>query len=453
MDIKKYIQIICAFMMAIILTFSFSAEGSAEEIVVNEGDSLQKAIDDAKEGAILKINKGIYEGPIEVNKPLTITGEEGAIIDGGKKGNVVIVKADNVTISGVSVQNSGRGREDSGIFIDGANFSTIENNVFQNVHYGIYVKNSKNSTIAKNAITSFKGHFSSRGNGIHIFKGSDHLIKENRIFSVQDGIYFDFATKVEAVGNEVEDSRYALHYMFSDNIYTAENKVEGNITGFMIMDSAHLLFERNTVKDQFHYRGFGVLIYDSDDVEMQKNEIVQNSTGISLEKARNTHIHNNVIAANQIGLAFRLGNENNVFYENNFIANVVSSTVREEKITLDNGEKGNYWDDYKSFDIDGDGIGEEVYKAGSLYDRLLETEPYWQLFFESPAIQVWSKAESMFPSLGSVEVYDKNPLVEPVDLVLENGKKKGERSLFVLIFSLLLIGSSVFIIIKGRKFS
>lgn len=136
--------------------------------------------------------------------------------------------------------------------------------------------------------------------------------------------------------------------MFSENISAIENTVSGNITGLMVMDSARLDFRKNLIHHQFHFRGFGVLIYDSQNIILSGNEITQNSVGISFEKARDTEVSRNIIAANQVGLEFRHDNQKNLFYENNFIANIVSSTIGKEDLHLDNGVRGNYWDDYSS---------------------------------------------------------------------------------------------------------
>ena len=46
---------------------------------------LQEAINNAKEGSILKLPKGVYKGSIVINKPISIIGkEDGVIIDGQK---------------------------------------------------------------------------------------------------------------------------------------------------------------------------------------------------------------------------------------------------------------------------------------------------------------------------------------------------------------------------------
>lgn len=422
----------------------------AEDYKVEAGQSIQDAIDQAKNGDILIISPGLYKENIVINKEITIKGENGAIIDGGAKGNVVKVTASNIVLDSLTIENSGFGQEDSGIYIEKANGNVIRNNILQNVHNGIYIANSSGNKLLENKISSYEAHFSKRGNGIHMFKGGKHLLDRNHISKVQDGIYFDFTKGIEVTGNRISDSRYGMHFMFSGNVLAERNIVERNVTGFMVMDSETIEFLGNKVTDHFHFRGFGILIYETKDVLIEGNEIKRNSTGLSLEDGADSLINRNLIAANQIGLEFIGKNENNTFSENNFIANVVQSKIAGEDMRLDHGGIGNYWDDYGSFDITGDGVGEEAYKAGSLYDRLLRKQPYWQFFFESPSIKLWTKAESLFPSFGSANVYDARPLVEPVPIVKKadspmNGRKvAGITGILFILFSL-------FMIVKGRK--
>lgn len=422
----------------------------AEEFKVESGQSIQRAVEGAGNGDTILVSPGVFKENLKVNKEISIKGEEGTIIDGGGNGNVILVTASNVIIEGLTIRNSGSGQEDSGIYIKKGYKTVIKNNILKNVQNGIYIANSNENQILGNSITSNESHFSKRGNGIHMFKGGGHLLKENMIANVQDGIYFDFTKDIKLQGNHISGSRYGMHFMFSEGILAEKNHVEKNVTGFMVMDSASIDFIGNKVTDHFHFRGYGILIYETTDVLVEGNEIFRNSTGLSLEYGVDTLISKNQIAANQVGLEFMGKNENNTFSENNFIGNVVQSKISGEDMRLDDGVKGNYWDDYSSFDLSDDGVGEEAYKAGSLYDRLLRKQPYWQFFFESPSIKLWTKAEALFPSFGSANVYDARPLVEPVTMLQETQQRSKDRMIPGII-GILFILFSIFVIVKGRK--
>ncbi|WP_226645464.1 nitrous oxide reductase family maturation protein NosD [Mesobacillus subterraneus] len=424
----------------------------AEEFKVERGQSIQRAVEGARNGDTILVAPGVYKESLVINKEVSIKGEEGTTIDGGGNGNVIMVTASNVVIEGLTIQNSGSAQEDSGIYIKKADRNVIKNNTVKDVQNGIYIANSNENLLLGNSITSYESHFSKRGNGIHMFKGGGHTLKENEIANVQDGLYFDFTKGIKVYGNHVSESRYGMHFMFSEGIQAERNHVKKNVTGFMVMDSAGIEFIKNKVTDHFHFRGYGILIYETKGVLVERNEILRNSTGLSLEDGGDTLIKMNQIAANQVGLEFMGKNENNTFSENNFIGNVVQSKISGEDMRLDDGVKGNYWDDYSSFDLSGDGVGEEAYKAGSLYDRLLRKQPYWQFFFESPSIKLWTKAEALFPSFGTADVFDARPLVEPVDMLQETEQRSEDRMIPGVI-GILFILLSIFVIVKGRKLS
>ncbi|MBD3109097.1 nitrous oxide reductase family maturation protein NosD [Bacillus sp. AGMB 02131] len=424
----------------------------ATDIQVNEGQSIQEAINQAQPGDTIAVQKGTYSEVLTIIQSISLVGEEGAVIDGGGDGNVINISGNDVTIKGLTIQNSGTNETDSGIYVQEGQNHVLKDNIFKDTMHGIYVNESQDAVISGNQISSISEHFSNRGSGVFIFKGSGHTIEENMMMSVQDGIYVESASDITLRKNEAYGSRYGLHFMFAKDILAEENHMESNITGMMIMDSESIQVLNNEVLNQFHVRGFGLLVYESHNLLIEGNEIRQNSTGLSLEKTVDVEIKRNIISANQVGLEFIGKNENNIFTENNFIANIVQSKISNNDMKLDNGEIGNYWDDYSSFDITGDGIGEETYKAGSLYDQLLEKQPYWQFFFESPSITLWSQAESFFPSL-SADVYDEHPLISPVQLDEDSSEEGATRDIGVLIVALSFLWFSILLIWLGRHYA
>lgn len=436
-------------LLSIVFLSLFSVQSvSAKETIINESQSLQKAIDQADSGDVLKLTEGVYSGALLISKPLTIMGTEGVIIDGENVENVITIQSNNVTIKDIEIQNGAQ----SGVYVKESESITIEGTTLQNVMHGIHIEGGSDYQISENTISSVVGGFSEKGHGMYLAGGTNYKIENNTIYSVLDGIYSEKVDTLYVNENTITFSRYAVHLMFNKDALVENNHLEGNITGIMCMDSQGIELIGNTIVDHFNVRGFGLIIYDSSEIEIVKNEVRLNSTGLSLEKTVNVQIEKNVISGNQVGLEFIGSNENNIFTENNFIGNVVQSKITNNQMQLDNGMKGNYWDDYKSYDVTGDGIGEITYKAGSLYDQLLEKQPYWQFFFESPSIQLWSKAETLFPSIGLADVYDENPLVEPVVFSKEDSEDK-ERNIGALIVAIPFLWFSILLMWLGRRIS
>ena len=438
--------------LIVLIALMKSPTVQAADISLSAEDSIQEAINQALTGDTIVIQAGTYTEELTIDKSITLRGEEGVVIEGDGEGNVITIVGDGVTIEGLTVENSGTEKDNAGIYVQEGSNHVIKDNVFKDTMNGIYINKSTKNVITGNQISSVSDHFSNRGSGIFVYGGSDHTIEENVMMRVQDGVYLESVSNVHLRNNAVLGSRYGLHFMFAEDVVAEENQMKSNITGLMIMDSTRIRVLNNEVIEQFHVRGFGVLIYESEDLQLEGNEIRQNSTGVSLEKTVDVDITRNLISANQVGLEFIGENKNNIFTENNFIVNVVQSKISNNKMQLDNGEVGNYWDDYASFDINGDGIGEEMYKAGSLYDQLLEKQPYWQFFFESPSIKLWSQAESFFPSL-SADVYDENPLVEPIQLADDSEKGETVRDIGALIVSMAFLWFSILFIWLGRHYT
>lgn len=425
---------------------------SAAELTVHEGESIQNVFEFAQNGDVVIISAGIYEENLVIDKSLTVIGEDGAVIDGSGKGNVITIKdVDEVTISGLTIQHSGKIEHASGIYIEKGMNHRIENNRLMDNHFGMYIDKGNNHQIVENEIIGRDLHFSDRGNGIHLYRGGNHILDGNKISHVQDGVYFDFTEKDSAMNNLITESRYGLHYMYSEDLFAEKNKMQKNIMGILVMDSARLELFNNYIYDHFHVRGCGAMFYRSKDIVFERNELIRNSTAMSFEQIDHSHAAKNIVATNQVGLEFIGENQENIFTENNFITNIVQSKIANKGMRLDDGKIGNYWDNYGQLDLTGDGIGEERYKAGSLYDQLIEKQPAWQFFFESPAIKMWSKAESMFPTINKTDVYDELPAIEPFPLQKKE-HVKNERNSYVAITSLLLIMTSASILIKGRRF-
>ena len=95
---------------------------------------LQESINNAKEGSILKLPKGVYKGSIVINKPISIIGkEDGVIIDGEQQGTVIQITSPFVTIKNLTITGSGDRHDtlDSAIKITNSNQSEISGNIIK----------------------------------------------------------------------------------------------------------------------------------------------------------------------------------------------------------------------------------------------------------------------------------------------------------------------------------
>ncbi len=200
---SKIILSICM----ILLSIGFA---NAATLNVGQGQTyttIQSAVNAANTGDVISVNEGTYIENVVVKKNgISIIGKnkEKTIIDGKKIGSVVkIDAANNVKVSGFTVQNSGgSGQEDAGISLYRANNNFIANVILVNNVVGISLYSGSNSNVVSgNDIKSSGKH------GIFIFSSNDNKIYNNNIQSNEFGFYGDGARTNSFYSNNFIDNK------------------------------------------------------------------------------------------------------------------------------------------------------------------------------------------------------------------------------------------------------
>ena len=98
---KKYLHILLFFCIV-------SAQAMNISVIDAPGEfGIKRAIELAQPFDTLIIKAGRYrEAGIKINKPLTLIGEKNAVIDGNDLGQILTIKADYVTITGLEFHNT-----------------------------------------------------------------------------------------------------------------------------------------------------------------------------------------------------------------------------------------------------------------------------------------------------------------------------------------------------------
>lgn len=401
----------------IVLNTSFpmvtGADSEPQRELVTPKQSLQQVIDDAQPNSTLILSAGNYQGPIQINKPIHLKGN-GAVITGMGTGHVIQIEADFVTLEGLFIQESGLGSRDAGIYAEGSHFIFADLTINQ-VKHGIYLNQAKDVVIKTSTISSYPDHFSKRGNGIHVAGTEQVNILQNKITGVQDGIYLEYAKKVGITGNEISNSRYGTHFMFSENTQAIENYFHHNITGFMVMYSNHLELNQNLISHHLHYRGYGTMIYEADQIQFMSNQLVQNSNALALENAQELTIAENQITGNHTGLLLLQVNNELQIKRNQWIGNMIQIRLgsADASPVPDGSLQDNYWDGYQGRDLDHNGFGDSPYFAYSSTGDFIMEIPAFQLFFQSPAMQFWSAINEQMLNPTMIKGIDPSPQMAP----------------------------------------
>ena len=366
---------------------------------------LQDAIDNAKEGSILKLPKGIYKGSIKINKPISIIGkEEGVIIDGLGEGTVIEIDGPYVTIKNLTIIGSGERHDklDAAIKISNSKQSEISDNIIKDCLFGIDVSMSNNSIISNNYITSKDLDLGLRGDGLRLWYSNDNIVSKNKLINSRDMIVW-YSHGNEISENYGENNRYSLHFMYAGKNYVRNNTYKFNSVGIFFMYSKDTLASGNIIKSSLGATGMGMGLKDVSNFTLKDNTVIYCAQGIYIDHSpfepdTKNWIENNKILYNAEALHFHSLSENNVIKGNNILGNI-EDVINDSRgsNTYKNEIVNNYWDNYEGFDKNGDNIGDTPHKVFQYADQLWVYNPNVKFFYGSPVISLLNFLAKLAP--------------------------------------------------------
>ncbi|MCO6463231.1 MAG: nitrous oxide reductase family maturation protein NosD [Saprospiraceae bacterium] len=399
----------------ILVTSQFSFARILEVGQDKQFKSILAALDSSMDGDTLRIYKGVYtEGNISIDKSIIIIGIDRPVLDGKIEDEIFSVKASNVTIKGLEFRNCGRQvmKDPAAIKVYGQSHVIIEDNVFHDNYFGIYLQHSEHCLIKNNIIEASQKRESQSGNGIHCFRSDSLQIIGNQVFGHRDGIYFEFVTETLIWRNVAHDNlRYGLHFMFShSNAYIA-NYFKNNGAGVAVMYTKRVTMIANTFEDSWGDGSYGVLFKELSDCYLSGNTFINNTTGIFFDGTNRITMERNTIKGNGWGVRLQANCLDNKFIDNNFMGNTFDITTN--GTLVENFFDGNYWDKYEGYDLDKDQKGDVPYHPLSLYAVIVEKNPPAMLLYRSFMITLLDKSEKILPSLTPENFVDNRPRMIP----------------------------------------
>jgi len=185
--------------------------------------NIQAAINEANSGYTVFVYSGTYNESIVIDKSIELVGQDKdiTIIDGGGEDYVLKLDADNIKITGFTLQNSGDIFPNAGINV-GTRGNIITGNNLINNYYGIVLLYpTSNNTISKNFISN------NNQCGIY-FSGAKHNILKDNFVDTQPfngfGLY-DFSDYNIIKNNTMVNNQFC-GINIRDSYY---NTVSGNI--------------------------------------------------------------------------------------------------------------------------------------------------------------------------------------------------------------------------------
>lgn len=362
---------------------------------------LQPWLDTALPGARIRLPAGTYQGPAVIDKAITLEGDGKVVIDAGGHGTVLTVKADHVTLRGLTLRGSGDSHDkiDGGIMAEGRDL-LIENNILEDVLFGISLHRTNDSTVRRNRIRSRGQDSADRGDGLRLWYSTHNRIEGNDIAHVRD-LTVTNSPHNRIVGNQVKDSRRALNFLFSHRTLIEGNHFERNSTGVVALNSEGLIIRRNRIMHAMDASGAGVALKETSSALIDGNEIIHCAHGIMadspMDPTNRIVFTNNLIAHNVTGIYFYGAKGGHIAIGNTFQGNLWPVTIIGDGDPMNDVWWGNYWDDYQGFDRNHDGLGDTPHETYAYADRIWLDTPATKFFRNSPVLELLDFLERLAP--------------------------------------------------------
>ena len=215
------------------------------EITVNEGDSIQSAIDRAKAGSTILVGRGTYMEDLIVSKELSIIGHD-SVLKADKNAFRILPTANNTLISGfkiivsdidgTGIHINASGCRITGNTITGGNIGIGTDNFVSNKSGKIEIRVINNTSIIENNITNLSGE----GISVNTY---NPVVYRNRVTNVVNSRVNGTAIgiKVNGIGVISDDLDVRVNDNYVSNIRSLKDSAYGfDIGGNSVLDTLNI---------------------------------------------------------------------------------------------------------------------------------------------------------------------------------------------------------------------
>ncbi len=399
--------------------YSLSLPAAVLEVCANcPYTSVRQAVAAATDGDELLIKSGIYrEHNILVEKSLHLKGVGWPVIDGENKGEIFTLKADDVVLEGLQIQNVGNSytEDRAGIRLSKSKRFSIRNNRLLNTFFGIYLAHCREGEVIGNTVAGEAVNEMSSGNAIHLWYCKEVRIERNEVRKHRDGIYFEFVDDSFISHNLSEDNlRYGLHFMFSNRDDYSQNTFRRNGAGVAVMFSKKISMWENIFEHNWGRSSYGLLLKEIYDAEIENNLFAENTVGIYVEGSSRINYRRNHFESNGWALKMSGGCLDNVVADNNFVVNTFDLSISSQ---INNNQfDGNFWSDYSGYDLDRNGVGDVPYRPVKLFNYIVHHTPEAIILLRSLFVDIINFSEKVSPVFTPANVLDNKPMMRKIEL-------------------------------------
>ncbi|VXD18293.1 nitrous oxide reductase family maturation protein NosD [Marinoscillum sp. 108] len=398
--------------MLIILFTSLVSRASVTSVC---GDcaitSVAEAVRHARAKDTVRVQRGTYVCKnLTIDKPITLIGDSGAILDGANESYVLRLLADSIVVYGFTITNSGRSytKDFAAIYAYNTSGIWIENNQVSQSFFGILIEKSTGGTIRGNKVTGTATQEDQSGNGIHLWNCDHMQIESNEVKGMRDGIYLEFVDESYVTDNKTHfNVRYGLHFMFSNHDEYRGNTFQHNGAGVAVMFSKWIRMEQNRFMDNWGTASYGLLLKEIYDGEVRNNTFQENTIGVYVDGSARVTYSGNTFRQNGWAVKVSGGCYANAFTANNFIGN--SFDVSYNSKMNDNTFNGNFWSAYSGYDLDKDGSGDVPYRPVKLFSYVVNRTPETIVLLRSLFVDIINFSEKVSPAFTPADLVDQTP--------------------------------------------
>ncbi|WP_117368294.1 NosD domain-containing protein [Natrarchaeobaculum sulfurireducens] len=401
-------------------------ERPVEVVVGEDADSITEAVDIAPANSTIVVPEGTYEEHVTVDRPVTITGEGTATIEGDGSGTVVYVDDERAAITDLEITGVGEsffdeddesddalemayGSGDAGIEVNGTSNALIENVTIETPSNGVLLRDTP-ETVVRNVTVYGADHWSDGYMGVLTMRTEDNVVENSRFVDGRDGLYTHRSNGLVYRNNELENNRIGIHLMYTSGVVLADNTVtDAASSGIDIMtDPEHNAVVGNEVTGASE----GLLTAGSDSY-VADNVLTDNDVGMTTG-AENSRYEGNVIAGNVEGVQANQLLPTSQVVDNDFVDNHNHANARLGvlRIWTEDGS-GNYWDGAVG-STDGD-VLDRAFTPTHPVDQRVHRVDATPTLARAPVVDALGGLDGTVSGMRDGQIVDTHPHCEPAN--------------------------------------
>lgn len=414
-------------------------------VVGEDAETVQGAIDAAPAGSAILVPAGRYEEHVEIDRAVTVVGEEGAELVGNGTGTVVQVSTDRVGIYGLGI--SGVGNEtpgaaatddhahgiggghdhgdtdedeqwdasieddyasgDAAIAVDNASGVLVDSVQIHTPASGVMLRESPGAVVQNVTVDGntdqFEGHM-----GVVALR-SPGVVQHSTFIEGLDGVYTHRADGIVVRNNTMTDNRMGVHLMHTSEALLADNTIANQTSAgiFVMTGPAYNGLVGNDISNS----PTGIDVGGTDSY-VADNVVWDNDLGMQIDTTGSV-FEGNLVVDNDFGVNTRALLPTNQVTENDFVGNgrhVAGSTGPERVWTHDG--IGNYWEGAVGT-ADGE-VLDRPYSPTDDVDAVLHRVDGAPALATAPGRDALAGVEGAISGMRDGEIVDTAPLCGPV---------------------------------------